>query len=123
MSGHSHVFADELPPDRTYPDGTTKTVTVNARERSGPARDACLAEYGPTCGVCSLNFHDAYGPDFAGLIHVHHLHPVALGQRETNPKIDLVPVCPNCHAMLHFGRPWDSPRGVDELKHVVRTRS
>jgi hypothetical protein len=37
-------------------------------------------------------------------IHVHHVKPLAARKGKSytlNPRKDLVPVCPNCHTMLH----------------------
>lgn len=44
-----------------------------------------------------------YGEDFAGKIHVHHVKPLADvdDEYEVDPETDLVPVCPNCHMILH----------------------
>ena len=62
-----------------------------------------------------MNFEKTYGERGKGFIHVHHLDP--LGTRKKRKKIDpikdLVPVCPNCHAMLHS---TDPPLGIEELK-------
>lgn len=53
-----------------------------------------------------------------GFIHVHHKKPMATSRRayRLNPEKDLVPVCPNCHAMLHTS---DPPLSVDELKAAL----
>jgi 5-methylcytosine-specific restriction protein A len=98
------LFPDELPPGTTYPEGARKTVRVNAYERNAGARTACLAHHGKRCAVCDMSFHERYaglGQDF---IHVHHTRPMAGVTEEyrVDPIKDLVPVCPNCHAMLHF---------------------
>ena len=37
--------------------------------------------------------------------HVHHLYPLAEGERDVNPITDLRPVCPSCHGMIHWFRP------------------
>lgn len=37
--------------------------------------------------------------------HVHHLYPVAEGERDVNPTTDLRPVCSSCHSMIHWFRP------------------
>ncbi len=60
-------------------------------------------EHGFNCAVCSVNFEARYGELGKGLIHVHHLNPLALidGEYELDPVADLKPVCPDCHAMLH----------------------
>jgi 5-methylcytosine-specific restriction protein A len=52
-----------------------------------------------------MSFSERYnglGPDF---IHVHHVRPLSsiTAEYQVDPVNDLVPVCPNCHAMLHYG--------------------
>ena len=44
-----------------------------------------------------------YGEEFVGKIHVHHKKPLHEidDEYEVNPKDDMVPVCPNCHMILH----------------------
>jgi 5-methylcytosine-specific restriction protein A len=63
--------------------------------------------------------YGALGKDF---IHVHHLVPVTSlrGEREVDPVADLVPVCPNCHAMIHQVTP---PLEIARLKELLRERS
>jgi len=54
-------------------------------------------------------------------IHVHHRKPLA-GRRsdyKVNPTKDIVPVCPNCHAMLHTSNP---PLGIEELKEIMANK-
>jgi len=65
-----------------------------------------------------MSFEQRYGPIGKGFIHVHHKKPLA--SREVynlDPVEDLVPVCPNCHAMLHT---YDPPLTVDELKKAMQ---
>ncbi|HSS63378.1 MAG TPA: HNH endonuclease, partial [Gammaproteobacteria bacterium] len=47
------------------------------------------------------------------------LHTLPEGY-EVNPKSDLCPVCPNCHAMLHRRNP---PYTVDELRVLLSKKS
>ena len=100
------LFPDELEAGRTYSEGARKTVRVNRFEREPAARKACVNLHGLDCVVCGFNFERRYGKIGAGFIHVHHLKPVALsrGTYVVDPKHDLRPVCPNCHAMLHRPR-------------------
>jgi len=60
-----------------------------------------------------------YGGIADGYIHVHHIVPIAsVGkQYKLNPLTDLVPVCPNCHAMLHHG--MKEPQTVAELRRIL----
>nr|VXZ89205.1 Predicted restriction endonuclease [Klebsiella pneumoniae] len=55
----------------------------------------------------------------AGFIHIHHLIPLSGIKQDyrLNPETDLIPVCPNCHAMLHRRDPPFTP---EELKARLR---
>lgn len=103
----------------TIVEGASKSVIVNRYERNPAARSACIAAKGTACAVCSIDFGATYGVIGDGFIHVHHLVPIseAGGEYVINPLTDLVPVCPNCHAMLHRGSAV--PRSVAELREVV----
>jgi 5-methylcytosine-specific restriction enzyme A len=57
--------------------------------------------------VCGFNFEETWGELGKDFIHVHHLKEISsVGEEyEVDPINDLIPVCPNCHAMLHHRRP------------------
>ncbi len=76
---------------------------VNRYERNKSARDQCVNEKGCFCHVCGMDFAKMYGELGKDFIHVHHLVPLhtVKKQYKVNPTKDLIPVCPNCHAMLH----------------------
>lgn len=101
------VLPEEVRLEETFIEGAAKTVAVNAYERSAPARRACLAHWGYKCIVCEFDFEERYGELGRGYIHVHHILALSeiRDQYEVNPVKDLVPVCPNCHAMIHSVRP------------------
>ncbi len=90
---------------KTFKEGTVKTVLVNKYERNPVARQKCIEFYGNEykCVICGINFEKVYGDIGKGFIHVHHLIPLnEIGEEYIiDPKKDLIPVCPNCHAMLH----------------------
>jgi 5-methylcytosine-specific restriction protein A len=108
-------YPDELPDGRRYSSGAVARVLVNRYERSPKARAACLAKHGRKCIVCRLALGQRYGHIGKGFIHVHHLKPLSATKRSyrLDPATDLVPVCPNCHAMLHRRNP---PFTVNELR-------
>lgn len=113
-------YPDEVSPDAGAPlyEGATSQVLVNRYERNIEARKLCLAHYGgPTCQICKFNFSKAYGPIGDGLIHVHHLKLLSsVGKTyKINPVKDLLPVCPNCHAMLHRSNPPYTPALVRKM--------
>lgn len=103
IAHRENLFPDELEPGKKYVEGARKQVRVNAFERNPDARKDCIMHYGYACVVCSFNFQKVYGDLGNEFIHVHHLKPLALTDREyeLDPIADLRPVCPNCHAMLH----------------------
>jgi 5-methylcytosine-specific restriction protein A len=102
-------------------EGAVSHVRVNAYERNPLARAKCIAYYGATCAVCSLDFGAVYGPIAAGFIHVHHITPLSqIGSRyEVDPIKDLRPVCPNCHAVIHLR---GETRSVDEVRVLLASR-
>lgn len=108
-------FPEQLEDDPEFTEGAVRRVTVNAYERDPAARAACVAKHGLRCAVCGMSFEERYGAIGRGFIHVHHKKPLALrrGEHRLRVSTDLVPVCPNCHAMLHT---QDPPLGIDELR-------
>lgn len=51
-----------------------------------------------------MNFEKVYGEIGKNFIHVHHIEFISSfegKEHELNPIEGLIPVCPNCHAMLH----------------------
>lgn len=98
-------------------EGALQTVLASRYERSQANRRACLAHHGDACKVCDKRMADVYGDIADGVIHVHHVVPLSeLGGAYTvDPVRDLVPVCPNCHTMLHHGRAG-APRSAAELR-------
>lgn len=103
VSDESSRLPEEV--SSTFPEGNRTMVLVNRAERSAGARLACIDAHGVACTVCGMTFEASYGREFADLIHVHHLVPLAGRTRETevDPEKDLRPVCPNCHAAIHYG--------------------
>jgi len=103
------------------PEGARVKVEVNRYERSPANRAACIAHYGPICQVCGFDFQAFYGLLGEGYIEVHHRVPVSqIGDSYfVNPVRDLVPVCANCHAMLHRTNP---PTTVESLREVIAAR-
>lgn len=110
---------EEIDEDVSYPEGAKRKVTVNAYERSRPARQACLQHYGYKCIVCGFSFEEIYGEIGKNHIEVHHL--VELSKAGPNYKInhiqDLRPVCPNCHSVIHLSKPH--PFTIEEVEKMI----
>ncbi len=107
---------EEVDPKEVFKEGVSKTITVNQYERSTEARLKCLDHHGYKCAVCSFDFEKIYGEIGKNYIHVHHIIPISeIGREyELDPVTDLIPICPNCHAMIHITRPALSIKQIKE---------
>lgn len=103
----------------TCPPAATATLVTNRYESDADARRMCLAFHGMACAACGFSFEASYGDIGKGFIHVHHTVPASrLGAGyELDPVTDLVPLCTNCHAMVHHG--VSTPRTVPELRNIL----
>lgn len=105
-----------------FAEGAVSRVFVNAYERNAEARRKCLEHYGFTCQACETNFGEKYGTLGEGYIHVHHLKPIHLcgGEYMVDPLKDLIPVCANCHAMIHRR---SDPLTISELRTILKAQA
>lgn len=103
----------------SYEEGKVQVTLSNYYERNPKARQACLDHHGYQCKVCEFDFGKTYGERGEGFIHVHHINPLHTFKVKhvINPITDLIPVCPNCHAMLHAKGELIKP---GELKSITR---
>jgi len=112
------LLPEEIARPSLYVEGATRRVSVNAYERSRKAVLECKAHKGTMCILCGFDFGAIYGDEFSGFIHVHHLQPLSEIEieYEVNPLADLCPVCPNCHAVIHYG---GRLRSLEEVKRLL----
>lgn len=113
-------YPDEIEDENdSLTEGAKKRVLVNSYERSTVARQRCLDKHGYSCFICEFNFVEKYGVIGENYIHVHHIIPLAEIKKgyTVDPIKDLIPVCPNCHSMIHRNTPVLSP---DELKDILK---
>lgn len=94
-----------------FPEGAVIRVTVNRYERDPRARKSAIDVHGTRCRACGLEMGEMYGDIGEGYVNIHHLVPVSqLGPDYcVDPKTDLVPLCPNCHTMVHRTDPPLAP--------------
>jgi 5-methylcytosine-specific restriction enzyme A len=110
-----------LEEEKTWSEGESEGAvfhrTVKQYERSRINRAACIEIQGTNCLICGFSFGNVFGGLGEGFIHVHHV--VALsdmgGSYVLNPATDLIPVCPNCHAMLHRHREGLTPEQLIQV--------
>lgn len=87
-------------------EGAIKNISTNKYERNREARQKCIDYYGSSCKICGFDFGQFYGSDLEGKIEVHHIKPISeIGENYiVDPINDLIPVCPNCHLVLHSNK-------------------
>ena len=101
-------------------EGNVKTYYGKRYERNPENRQRAIEIHGLDCYVCGFNFEAVYGERGANFIEVHHLKPLSTLEEATeiNPDTDLVPLCANCHRMIH--RRKDAVLTVADLKAILR---
>ncbi|MCM0756764.1 HNH endonuclease [Desulfovibrio aminophilus] len=81
-------------------------------------RKAAIELHGTKCKICNFDFEQVYGEHGSGFIEIHHLNPLADGERHVDPQKDLIPVCSNCHSMIH--RQKEKYLTPTELKSMLK---
>lgn len=99
-------------------EGAAYSLISQKYERSRYNRAICLKYYGFKCRGCGDALEEKYGPIGQGVIHVHHIVPVSMmgGSYKLNPIKDLIPLCPNCHNIVHKQSP---PLSIEELTKMT----
>ena len=99
-------------------EGNSYESITRRYERKKVNREACIQLKGYACLVCGFDFKEAYGELGADYVEVHHVVPVSkMGSNyRVNIESDLVPLCSNCHSMVHRK---DPPLSVEELKAAL----
>ena len=112
------VIAEEIRGENLY-EGAFKTIKINKYERSRDARRKCIEHYGCYCRVCEFDFSLKFPTIAKKFIHVHHKVPISTIKKNyrVDPIEDLIPVCPNCHAMIHTRNPAYS---IEEIKKYLK---
>lgn len=108
--------------DDAFYEGAVIKVLANRYERNAKARKQCIDKHGCRCAICGFDFAERYGKPGEGFIHVHHIVPISIIGKEyvLDTVKDLIPVCPNCHYMLHRSTP---PMQPQELKELMEKQS
>ncbi len=105
-------------------EGTKKLTEMAVYERSSKLRNYAIDHFTKdgriSCHCCSFNFSDFYGTEIGGgFIEIHHTKPIFkyadedISSTLKNAVSNLIPVCPNCHRMIH--RNWKKPIEIQVL--------
>lgn len=102
-----------------YIEGRRKVYYTTKYERKAKCRQQAIQIQGCKCAICGFDFQAVYGKLGEGFTEIHHKKPLSSidEEIEVNPETDLVPVCSNCHRMLHRRR--DRIITIEELKNII----
>ena len=99
------------------PRGSRIQVSVNGYERNRHNRERAIAFHGDSCLACEMRMADIYGVIAEGFIHIHHVRSLATaGEYTPDIETELIPLCPNCHSVVHL---TDPPMPLEELKQRI----
>lgn len=106
--------ADPTPEWEFSVEGAATKVISNHYERSRSNRAIAIMVHGTACSTCGFDFEAVYGELGEGYVEIHHLTPVhSMGEaRVVNPLEELLPLCANCHRMVHRSAPPISPEAL-----------
>lgn len=101
-------------------EGNKKQRYTTYYERIPENRKQAIKIHGVTCKACDFNFEKKYGSLGKDFIHVHHIKPISQFEKpkKINPETDLIPLCPNCHSMVH--RFKSKTLSLEELKEIIQ---
>lgn len=105
-------------------EGVEHQYNLTKKERNPELRRRCIAYYKSLwngdihCICCGFDFGKAYGELGEGYIEVHHIEPhhTFEGEHEVDPKTKLIPLCSNCHSMIHRVKGKGGCMTLDELR-------
>jgi len=105
-----------------YNENKRSVITTQQIIRSREARDKCIELKGCYCNICGFDFQKTYGDLGKNYIEVHHITSIgelttSIGYEGTDPEKDLIPLCSNCHSMIHREKPPYTP---DEVKNILK---
>lgn len=100
-------------------EGNVKYYYGKRYERVSKNRRLAIKKHGAKCYACGFSFEEVYGERGKDFIEVHHIKPLSTLEEavEINPETDLVPLCANCHRMVH--RRKDEVLSIEELKEII----
>ncbi len=114
----SRVYKKKNEEEPEFTEGKVRESHCTVFERKRSNRLACLSVHGYKCAVCGFDFEKNYGELGKDFIEVHHVVPLSQIRKEyiINPEKDLIPLCSNCHSMIH--RKGDEAIPIKEFKRM-----
>ena len=106
--------------ERQETEGERQHVEFERAHRNPVLRQCCIALWGYQCQCCGIDMEKIYGELGKHFIEVHHLKPISTyDESRPDDYVDnLVPLCPNCHAMIHHGP--DGPLSLHDVREAYQ---
>ena len=101
-----------IPYEELVVEGEIKTIVTKSYERSRKLRNAAIEHFRKNgiiaCDCCGFEFKSFYGDKYGtSCIEIHHMKPIfqyasmSIVQTIDEALKNLLPVCPNCHRVIH----------------------
>ena len=97
----------------------TQEIEVIHNKTLKELKAECIRYYGAICDICGFDYGYTYGEAYEMEIEVHNIKGI-LGEEilaDTHPIEDLIPICHNCHHILHHHQPMLS---VEKMRQMVK---
>lgn len=104
----------------SYIEGNMVIRQYEIPRRNTKLRQACIDAKGTLCQICTIDYETMYGSLWKDFVHIHHIEFLSSQRGVRNVTVDdLIPVCPNCHAMLHRKTIDGRYLTPDELRETI----
>lgn len=123
----TQATSEDLKPEKAiasdFAEGERQKRETNFFKRNPKLRHEAIRRHGSICIACQFNFEKRYGEAGKGYIEIHHLNPFAersdaiSGKPIRTKAEDVVPLCANCHRVVHRTRPCMT---LDALMSTIR---
>lgn len=121
-----------LPIEEIISEGRVVSRYVNTHERSTRLRMIALEHFTHNnmiyCDCCGFNFPTYYGENYGkDCIEIHHIKPIFQYQGDSFEQVvdnalqNLLPVCPNCHRVIHKNHIGSNE--ISAFKDAIRQRA
>ncbi|VVH61079.1 hypothetical protein BSPWISOX_184 [uncultured Gammaproteobacteria bacterium] len=111
-------------------EGASEYTSSKQIKRSFQLRESAIAYYmeergNISCDICSFDFEYTYGDPAKGYIEMHHIKPIYMYTDDNIQQVisdaikNLLPVCANCHRVIHKTRP---PYEIEDIKKFYQSR-
>lgn len=108
--------------DEPILEGAVKYYFSKVYERKPENRRKAIEIHGLQCRICGFDFEKHYGELGVGFIEIHHCKPLSTIGEEVlvDPVTDLIPLCSNCHRMIHRNR--DELLTIEDMRDIYKSQ-